>query len=32
MVPFVEVEAGIEGLIHIGDITWDEKVKDPTTC
>jgi small subunit ribosomal protein S1 len=27
---FVEVEAGIEGLIHIGDITWDEKVKDPT--
>ncbi|NUM42617.1 MAG: 30S ribosomal protein S1, partial [Leptospiraceae bacterium] len=28
---FVEVENGIEGLIHIGDITWDEKVKDPTT-
>jgi len=27
---FVEVESGIEGLIHIGDITWDEKVKDPT--
>ncbi|MCB1189343.1 MAG: 30S ribosomal protein S1 [Leptospiraceae bacterium] len=27
---FVEVENGIEGLIHIGDITWDEKVKDPT--
>jgi len=25
---FVEVEAGIEGLIHIGDITWDEKTKD----
>lgn len=28
---FVEVEKGIEGLIHIGDITWDEKVKDPTS-
>ena len=28
---FVEVENGIEGLIHVGDITWDEKVKDPTT-
>ncbi|MBK8395191.1 MAG: 30S ribosomal protein S1 [Leptospiraceae bacterium] len=27
---FVEVENGIEGLIHVGDITWDEKVKDPT--
>lgn len=28
---FVEVEKGIEGLIHVSDITWDEKVKDPTT-
>jgi small subunit ribosomal protein S1 len=28
---FVEVENGIEGLIHVGDITWDEKVKDPTS-
>lgn len=29
---FVEVENGIEGLIHIGDITWDEKLKDPTSA
>jgi small subunit ribosomal protein S1 len=28
---FVEVEPGIEGLIHVGDITWDEKDKDPTS-
>lgn len=27
---FVEVENGIEGLIHISDITWDEKEKNPT--
>lgn len=27
---FVEIESGIEGLIHIGDITWDDKAKDPT--
>jgi small subunit ribosomal protein S1 len=26
---FVEVENGIEGLIHIGDLTWNEKAKDP---
>ncbi|HMZ59648.1 MAG TPA: S1 RNA-binding domain-containing protein, partial [Leptospiraceae bacterium] len=26
---FVEIENGIEGLIHISDITWDEKQKDP---
>lgn len=26
---FVEVESGIEGLIHISDITWDEKEKNP---
>ena len=27
-----EVRVGntLEGLIHVGDITWDEKVKDPT--
>jgi small subunit ribosomal protein S1 len=28
---FVEVENGIEGLIHISDITWDEKEKNPTS-
>lgn len=28
---FVEVENGIEGLIHISDITWDEKVSNPTS-
>lgn len=28
---FVEVENGIEGLIHISDITWDEKVANPTS-
>lgn len=28
---FVEVEKGIEGLIHIGDMSWDEKQKDPTS-
>ncbi|WCL48718.1 30S ribosomal protein S1 [Leptospira sp. GIMC2001] len=27
---FVEVENGIEGLIHLSDITWDEKEKNPT--
>jgi len=27
---FVEVESGIEGLIHLSDITWDEKEKNPT--
>lgn len=26
---FVEVENGIEGLIHLGDLTWNEKSKDP---
>lgn len=26
---FVEVENGIEGLVHISDITWDEKEKNP---
>lgn len=28
---FVEIENGIEGLIHISDITWDEKQKDPAS-
>ncbi|MBN2039486.1 MAG: S1 RNA-binding domain-containing protein [Spirochaetes bacterium] len=27
---FVELEDGIDGLIHISDITWDDKLKDPT--
>lgn len=27
---FVEVENGIEGLIHLSDITWDEREKNPT--
>jgi small subunit ribosomal protein S1 len=26
---FLEVEDGIEGLIHIGDISWTERVKHP---
>ncbi len=26
---FVEVENGIEGLVHISDITWDEREKNP---
>jgi small subunit ribosomal protein S1 len=26
---FVEVEDGIEGLIHIGDISWTERVQHP---
>lgn len=26
---FVEVDEAIEGLIHISDITWDEKIKNP---
>ncbi len=28
---FVEVEKGIEGLIHIGDMSWEDKQKDPTS-
>jgi small subunit ribosomal protein S1 len=27
---FVEVEDGIEGLIHIGDISWTERVQHPS--
>jgi len=26
---FVEVEEGIEGLVHISDLTWSKKVKHP---
>ncbi len=26
---FVEVEKGIEGLVHIDDITWSKKTKEP---
>ncbi len=26
---FVEVEDGIEGLVHVSDITWSKKVKHP---
>jgi small subunit ribosomal protein S1 len=26
---FVEVEDGVEGLIHIGDISWTERVQHP---
>ena len=26
---FVELEDGIDGLIHVSDITWDENIKDP---
>jgi len=27
---FVELEEGIDGLIHISDISWDENIKDTT--
>lgn len=27
---FVEVEEGIEGLVHISDLTWSRKVKHPS--
>ena len=27
---FVEVEDGIDGLVHISDLTWDKKVKHPS--
>ena len=26
---FVEVESGIEGLIHVSEMSWTQKVKDP---
>lgn len=26
---FVELESDIDGLIHVSDISWDDKVKDP---
>jgi small subunit ribosomal protein S1 len=26
---FVEVEAGVEGLIHVSEMSWTQKVKDP---
>ncbi len=26
---FVEIENGIEGLIHVSDVTWDEREKNP---
>jgi small subunit ribosomal protein S1 len=26
---FVEIEDGIEGLIHVGDLSWTERVKNP---
>lgn len=28
---FVELEEGIDGLIHISDITWDDTIKDPVS-
>jgi small subunit ribosomal protein S1 len=28
---FVEVEDGVEGLIHVGDISWTERVEHPNT-
>ncbi len=27
---FVEVEEGIDGLVHVSDLTWDKKVKHPS--
>lgn len=27
---FVELEEGIEGLIHISELTWDKKIKHPS--
>lgn len=26
---FIEIEDGIEGLVHLNDISWNEKAKDP---
>lgn len=28
---FVELEEGVDGLIHVSDITWDDSVKDPVS-
>lgn len=28
---FVEVAAGIEGLVHVSDLSWTEKIDDPRT-
>jgi small subunit ribosomal protein S1 len=27
---FVEIEEGIDGLIHVGDISWTERIKHPS--
>ncbi|HLD45832.1 MAG TPA: 30S ribosomal protein S1, partial [bacterium] len=27
---FVEIEAGIEGLVHVSELTWSKKVKHPS--
>jgi small subunit ribosomal protein S1 len=27
---FVEVEDGIDGLVHVSDLTWDKKIKHPS--
>jgi small subunit ribosomal protein S1 len=26
---FIEVEAGVEGLVHVSEMSWTQKVKDP---
>ena len=27
---FVEIEEGLEGLIHISDVSWTERIKHPS--
>ncbi len=29
---FVELEAGIEGLIHVSEMSWSKRVKHPSKC
>ena len=29
---FVEIEEGIDGLIHISDLSWTKKIKHPSEC
>ena len=29
---FVEIEEGVDGLIHISDLSWTKKIKHPSEC
>jgi small subunit ribosomal protein S1 len=29
---FVELEEGVEGLIHVSEMSWSKKVKHPRRC